>query len=126
MGGVSPKGRSQAHFGGAGGVERRRLTAHSAVAEAVAPHINHDPAGVNLPSVWDQLPRQLYLGDAQFAEVLGKKIGVRPSTDTEIPRLQSRASAPPLAQFAAMPARKPAIVQAYAIMTYPDSVRTLR
>ena len=35
------------------------------------------------------------------------------SVDAEIPRLQRRALAPPLARFAAMPARNPAIVQAY-------------
>ena len=36
---------------------------------------------VNLPSVWNQLQGQLYLGDAQFAEVLGEKIGARQSAD---------------------------------------------
>ena len=35
-----------------------------------------------------------------------------------IPRLQRRASAPPLARFAAMPARNPDIVQAYATGCY--------
>lgn len=75
-------------------------------------------AGVNLPSVWDQLQGQLYLGDAKFAEALGKKIDVRLSADAEIPRLQRRASAPPLTEFAAMPARNPAIVQAYATGCY--------
>ena len=85
---------------------------------AVAAYINYVRAGVNLPSVWAQLQGQLYLGDAQFAEVLGEKIGTRHSADAEIPRLQRRASAPPLAQFAAMPARNPAIVQAYATGCY--------
>ena len=40
---------------------------------AVASYIHHVRAGVNLPSVWDQLQGQLYLGDAKFAEALGKK-----------------------------------------------------
>ena len=85
---------------------------------AVGSYINHVRAGVNLPSVWDQLQGQLYLGDAKFAEALGKKIDVRLSADAEIPRLQRRASAPPLTEFAAMPARNPAIVQAYATGCY--------
>lgn len=85
---------------------------------AVAAYINHVRAGVNLPGVWGRLQGQLYFGDAQFAEVLGEKIGTKLSADAEIPRLQRRASAPPLAQFAAMPARNSAIVQAYATGRY--------
>ena len=60
----------------------------------------------------------MYLGDAEFAEVLGEKSGSKLSADAEIPRLQRRASASPLARFAAMPARNPAIVQAYATGSY--------
>ena len=76
---------------------------------AVAAYVNHVRAGVNLPSVWQQLQGQMYLGNAKFVEVIGEKIGTRLSADAEIPRLQRRASAPPLARFAAMPARNPAI-----------------
>ena len=85
---------------------------------AVAAYVNHVRAGVNLPSVWQQLQGQMYLGNAKFVEVIGEKIGTRLSADAEIPRLQRRASAPPLARFAAMPARNPAIVQAYATGCY--------
>jgi putative transposase len=85
---------------------------------AVAAYVDHVRAGVDLPSVWGQLQSQLYLGDAGFAEVLGEKIGSRLSADAEIPRLQRRASAPPLARFAAMPQRNPAIAQAYATGCY--------
>ena len=85
---------------------------------AVAPYVDHVRSGVDLPRVWEQLPDQLYLGDAEFAEVLGEKIGTRLSADAEIPRLQRRASAPPLARFVAMPVRNPAIVQAYATGCY--------
>jgi putative transposase len=67
-------------------------------------------------STWGHSPLQgqLYLGDAEFAEVLGEKMASRLSADAEIPRLQRRALAPPLTRFAAMPERDPAIVQAYA------------
>jgi putative transposase len=68
--------------------------------------------------VWEQLQGQLYLGNSEFAEVLGEKIDTRFSADAEIPRLQRRASAPPLARFAAMPERNPAIAQAYATGCY--------
>ena len=81
---------------------------------AVAAYVNHVRTGVNLPSVWQQLQVQMHLGNAKFVEVIGEEIGTRLSADAEIPRLQRRASAPPLARFAAMPARNPAIVQAYA------------
>jgi REP element-mobilizing transposase RayT len=85
---------------------------------AVASYIEHVRAGVGLPSVWEQLQSQLYLGDAEFSETLGEKISTRLAADAEIPRLQRRASAPPLAQFVALPARNPAIVQAYATGCY--------
>ena len=58
------------------------------------------------------------MGDAGFAEVLGEKIGTRRSADAEIPCLQRRAFAPPLARFVVMPARNSAIVQAYATGCY--------
>ena len=68
--------------------------------------------------MWEQPQGQLYLGDAGFAEVLGEKMGSKLSADAEIPRLQRRASAPPLVRFVAMLARNPAIVQAYATGCY--------
>ena len=71
-----------------------------------------------MPSVWQQLRGQMYLGNAKFVELIGEKISPRLSADAEIPRLQRRASAPPLARFAAMPARNPALVQAYATGCY--------
>ena len=85
---------------------------------AVAAYVDHVRAGVDLPTVWEQLQGQLYLGDADFAEKLGEKIGARLSAAAEIPRLQRRALAPPLTRFVAMPARNPAIVQAYATDCY--------
>jgi putative transposase len=85
---------------------------------AVAAYVDHVRAGVDLPSVWERLQSQLYLGDAEFAEVLGEKIASRLSADAEIPRLQRRATALPLARFVAMPIRNPAIVQAYATGCY--------
>jgi len=85
---------------------------------AITAYIDHVRAGVGLPSVWEQLEGQLYLGDATFVEVMGKKIAARLSADAEIPRLQRRAAAPPLTSFVTMPQRDSAIVQAYATGRY--------
>jgi REP element-mobilizing transposase RayT len=85
---------------------------------AAAAYIDHVRAGVGLPSVWEQLKCQLYLGDATFVEVMGKKIAARVLADAEIPRLQRRAAAPPLTSFVTMPQRDSAIVQAYATGRY--------
>ena len=85
---------------------------------AVAAYVDHVRAGVDLPSVWERLQGQMYLGDAEFVEETGKKIGTRLLADAEIPRLQRRASVPPLARFATMPKRNPAIEQAFATGCY--------
>ena len=68
---------------------------------------------MDLPSIWEQLQGQLYLGDAEFAEVLGRKMDHKLVADAEIPRLQRRISVPLLASFSAMPERNTAIVQAW-------------
>ena len=73
---------------------------------------------MDLPSVWEQLQGQLYLGDAEFAEVLGRKMDHKLVADAEIPRLQRRKSAPSPARFPAMPQRNMAIVQACATGCY--------
>jgi hypothetical protein len=40
---------------------------------AVHADVDHVRAGVGLPSVWQQLQAQLYLGDAEFIDSMGKK-----------------------------------------------------
>ena len=90
------------------------VVAHKANLTSKSTYVNHVSNGVDLPSVWEQLQGQLYLGDAKFAEVLGYKMGDKLAADEEIPRLQRRKSAPPLARFAAMPESTTAIVQAFA------------
>ena len=47
------------------------VIAHKANLTSNSAYVNHVSNGVNLPSVWEQLEGQLYLGDAEFAEVLG-------------------------------------------------------
>ena len=85
---------------------------------AIAAYVYHVRDGVDLPSVWEQLQSQLYLNDAEFAEVLGRKMHHKLVAAAEIPRLQRRTSAPPLAWLAAMPERNTAIVRGYATGCY--------
>ena len=87
-------------------------------AKAVRAYIDHVRAGVGLPSVWDALQDQLYLGDDEFADQSRQMLSSRLLNDSEIPRLQRRARVAPLAVFAAMPDRNDAIVKAYATGRY--------
>ena len=85
---------------------------------AVASYVDHVRAGVGLPSVWDVLQDQLYLGDEAFADQSRQMLSSRQLNDSEIPRLQRRARVAPLSVFAAMPDRNSAIVKAYATGRY--------
>jgi putative transposase len=86
--------------------------------KAVAAYIDHVRAGVGLPTVWDALQDQLYLGDEAFADKARQSMSNRLLGDTEIPRLQRRGRAAPLEVFAAMPDRNIAIAEAYATGRY--------
>jgi putative transposase len=86
-------------------------------AAATAAYIDHVRAGVGLPSVWESLQDQLYLGDAAFADAL-RQSALSPTNPTEIPRIQRRAHAQPLAYFVALPERNQAIAQAHATGCY--------
>lgn len=86
----------------------------SQYAKAVAAYIDHVRAGVGLPSVWEALQDQLYLGDEAFADKSRLMLSNRLLNDSEIPRLQRRARVAPLAVFAAMPDRNSTIVNAFA------------
>ena len=86
--------------------------------KAVAAYVDHVQAGAGLPSVWDFLQDQLYLGDEDFANQARLALSSRQLNDTEIPRLQRRASAVPLSVFVAMPVRDDAITKAYATGRY--------
>ena len=80
--------------------------------------VDHVRAGVGLPSLWEELQGQMFLGDAEFIEQMADKVSDKRSIDTEIPRLQRRAKAPPLASFVAIADRNAAIAQAYATGRY--------
>ena len=73
---------------------------------------------MGLPSIWEELQGQMFLGDAEFVERIGEKVPHKLSIDMEIPRLQRRAKSPPLASFLAIADRNTAIAQAYATGSY--------
>ena len=81
-------------------------------------YVDHVRAGMGLPSVWEELQGQMYLGDDEFVERMGEKVSAKRSIDSEIPRLQRRAKAPPLAVFVAIADRNTAIAQAFATGCY--------
>jgi len=75
--------------------------------------LNPVRAGIGLPSVWAHLKSQLYLGDDDFSKALQQHTQGQ-AGQTEIPKAQRRAAAPPLAHFATLPERNSAMAQAYA------------
>ena len=87
-------------------------------ASAVSAYVDHVRAGVGLPSVWDDLQDQLYLGDETFADQSRQPLSRKLLNDRNIPRLQRQPSAAPLATFLAMPTRNEAIAKAYATGRY--------
>ena len=85
---------------------------------AIAAYIDHVRAGVGFPSVWEALQGQMFLGDDELVERMGEKVSAKRSIDSEIPRLQRRTKAPPLAMFVAMTDRDTAVAQAFATGCY--------
>ncbi|BDT69067.1 hypothetical protein os1_32550 [Comamonadaceae bacterium OS-1] len=89
----------------------------SGLAHARATYANHVRAGIGLPTVWESLTSQFYLGDEDFAQQL-QTLAPRKAAEREIPRTQRRVNAPPLAHFTAQAERNSAMAQAYATGCY--------
>ena len=68
--------------------------------------------------MWDDLQDQFYLSNETFADQSRQTLSNRLLNDHEIPRLQRRARAAPLATFVVMPNRNEAITEAYATGKY--------
>ena len=67
-----------------------------------------------MPSVWDNLQDQLYLGDETFADQSRQALSRKLLNNRNITRLQRQTRAAPLATFLAMPTRNEAIAKTYA------------
>ena len=81
-------------------------------ARAIAKYRSFVHEGKGLPSVWDQLQGQIYLGSDKFVEKMQTLVAKQP-TLTEIPRAQRRALARALSDFAKEHERDQAIALAY-------------
>ena len=81
-------------------------------ARAIAKYITFVQEGKGLPSVWEQLQGQIYLGSTAFVEKMQVQINQHPSL-TEIPRAQRRALKQALSDFAQQHERDSAISLAY-------------
>lgn len=79
-------------------------------------YINFVRAGVGLPSVWDNLQGQIYLGSDTFIDRMQSKVSPEQSLD-EIPRTQRRPLARPLAAYRAEFAGDPRTGMALAYLT---------
>lgn len=66
--------------------------------QAIAGYIDFVRAGIGLPSVWDRLQGQIYLGGENFIEQIQSSLAADQSMD-EIPRIQRRPLAKPLAHY---------------------------
>ena len=79
---------------------------------AIRKYIDFIRAGVGLPSLWDNLKQQIYLGDDRFVEKMQKEI--KQSGDIkEIPRAQRRPKATSLGDYLAYEDSRQGMVVAY-------------
>jgi len=79
---------------------------------AVAKYIQFVHEGARLPSVWEQLQGQVYLGSETFVKKMQAKIEGKASLE-EIPRAQRRAITQPLEEFEKRYDRNEAMARAY-------------
>lgn len=81
---------------------------------AVARYVDFVRAGVGLPSVWEGLRGQVFLGSEDFVAAMQQGLESADQALTEIPKLQRRRAPLPLAEYAQNPNRDVAMAQAYA------------
>ena len=83
---------------------------------AIPHYIDFVRQGVGLPSIWEDLNQQIYLGDERFVKKMQKRIKHRDTLD-EIPRAQRRPVAKPLAHYTARYHKAPKAGMARAFLT---------
>lgn len=87
-------------------------------------YIGFVQAGVDLPSVWDGLQGQIYLGSKAFIEHMQSNLSPDQSLD-EIPRKQRRPQAKPLALYQSKFANDPRTGMALAYLTGDYAMKTI-
>jgi len=86
--------------------------------EAVQRYLHFVAEGIGQVPIWHNLSRQIFLGDDRFVARM-QSIKQNPSPDVNIPKVQQRPPAPPLASIAASHhSRDVAIAVAYATGEY--------
>lgn len=84
-------------------------------ATAVRRYADHVRAGIGLPSIWERLNRQVYLGDDAFVARMQRKAGADRRDALEVPQTQRRRPAKPLALYVQLKlTRRVAMARAYA------------
>lgn len=71
--------------------------------QAITRHIDFIRAGVGLPTLWEKLQNQIYLGSEQFVQRMQRTITSLQALQ-EVPRAQRRAVAKPLDHYASLAA----------------------
>lgn len=87
-------------------------------AEARMRYLDFVQCGIELPSIWDGLRHQIYLGSDDFMQKMQRRLGETAVMLKEIPRLQRRNPVPPLEQFLRQSDRAQGMALAYASGAY--------
>ncbi len=91
---------------------------------AIAAYVDFVRAGLGLPSIWDNLQGQIYLGSKEFITYTQSSLAADAAL-AEVPRAQRRAPAQPLADFLAAYADDPRTGMAQAYLTGDYSMKTI-
>jgi hypothetical protein len=79
---------------------------------AITAYVDFVRAGVGLPSIWDALRGQIYLGNDQFIQEMQQHMESDKDI-SEVPRIQRRAQAKPLSYYSSFGNRNAGIAAAY-------------
>jgi REP element-mobilizing transposase RayT len=86
---------------------------------ALRRYVDHVRAGIGLPSIWQQLNQQVYLGDDAFVARMQRKAGAGHREASEVPHGQRRPPAAPLTRYTELNlSRNTAMARAYASGAY--------
>ncbi|MBK7353664.1 MAG: transposase [Nitrosomonas sp.] len=80
--------------------------------QAIAAYIDFVREGIGLPSIWNDLQGQIYLGKEEFIKKMQQHVQLDKNI-SEIPRTQRIAKAKPLSYYSAFKERNTAITAAY-------------
>ncbi|NDY92805.1 addiction module toxin RelE [Ideonella livida] len=95
-------------------VDQLLLAFGSTRKRAVARYVDFVRAGVGVPSVWEGLRGQVFLGSEDFVVALQQGLESADQALMEVPRVQRRRAPLPLAEYAKNPNRDVAMAEAYA------------